>query len=131
MDTCTPPAVPLPTLDRPAAPRDCWARLIATVDAGTQPAPTLDIRQSAAARKLRDTVLAMLRNRARQASHAASNASADFEAAAQHHLDAMVRMQAVLEHTPPNYQPVIRDLLTQQLRVLLAMAAITTVVEDT
>lgn len=122
-----PPVLPAPV---EPAPADCWPRLIAMVEAGMQPAATLDIRQSTAARKLRDTVLAMLRNRAAKAGPLVpTDAHADFDAASTHLLDSMARMQAVLEKTPPKFQAVIREILASQTRALLALAGITLVTD--
>lgn len=108
-------APPVPSL-RP----DRWRLVASDVNARLGIAPTHDIRQAAAARALREKVLALLAARAAEAPDLGEH----HEGAVASALDALAHLHGVLEAAPPQARAMAAEMYLLQLRVVLALASV-------
>jgi hypothetical protein len=98
-----------------------WPALVASLEAMLTPAATMDVRQHAAARQIRERVLDMVRTRATEAGPVREVSST---AAIDGVMDALLALWAVERAAPERYRPVIRQLVAAQLQVLVGLAGV-------
>jgi hypothetical protein len=110
---------PLPALAPPKP--NLWPRLIAMAEANVQPAPTMDVRQLAAAKARCARLVEMLRGRATEAGPVTEVPEA---AAIAGVIDALLGLFALWASAPPKARPVLQGLVDAQLRVVLTLSAI-------
>jgi hypothetical protein len=114
----------LPALQPPRP--NLWPRLIAMAEANVQPAPTMDVRQLAAAKARCARLVEMLRGRAAEVGPVTDVSES---AAIAGVIDALLGLFALWASAPPKAKPILQGLVDAQLRVVLTLSAISQPVE--